>query len=178
MQVNESVRSRKPALQNACAPKSVRSKKRAHKKECAQKSVRTKKECAQKKRALVIRFARYSKEQMCSELAYEWTQDLTNHLKRFAMPLHDPEPLDTIDILDEDLEVTKYEEGQLHNLGQFLALEPKVDKLNETLAINVTLLVRLLRTTYHWQRFFSNGILSMYHTCGQALPMAIFDVST
>ena len=147
-------------------------RKRALKKACAQKSVRS------KKRALVTRFSRYSKEQMCSELAYEWTQDLTNHLKRFAMPLHDPEPLDTIDILDEDLEVTKYEEGQLHNLGQFLALEPKVDKLNETLAINVTLLVRLLRTTYHWQRFFSNGILSMYHTCGQALPMAIFDVST
>ena len=161
----------------------MRSKKRALKKACAQKSVPLKKECPQKsvrskKRALVTRFARYSKEQMCSELAYEWTQDLTNHLKRFAMPLHDPEPLDTIDILDEDLEVTKYEEGQLHNLGQFLALEPKVDKLNETLAINVTLLVRLLRTTYHWQRFFSNGILSMYHTCGQALPMAIFDVST
>ena len=125
-----------------------------------------------------VEFLFHSKEQMCNELAYEWTQDLTNHLKRFAMPIHDPEPLDTIDILDEDLEVTKYEEGQLHNLGQFLALEPKVDKLNETLAINVTLLVRLLRTTYHWQRFFSNGILSMYHTCGQALPMAIFDVST
>ena len=120
---------------------------------------------------------RCSKDQMCEELALEWSQDLVNHLKRFSMPLHDPEPLENIDILDEDSEKTQYESGQLHNLGQFLALEPKVEKVNETLSVDLTLLVRLLRTSYHWQRFFSHGILSMYHTCGQALPMAIFDVS-
>ena len=36
---------------------------------------------------------------------------------------------------------------------------------------------RLLRTSYVWQNFFSDGILSMYHTCsGQHLPNTIFDV--
>ena len=51
------------------------------------------------------------------------------------------------------------------------------DDINTTFYIDITLKFRLLRTTYLWKYFFSNGILSMYHTCGQDLPFTYFDVS-
>ena len=51
------------------------------------------------------------------------------------------------------------------------------DDINTTFYIDITLKFRLLRTTYLWEYFFSNGILSMYHTCGQDLPFTYFDVS-
>ena len=49
--------------------------------------------------------------------------------------------------------------------------------INATFIIDVMLKFRLLRTTYLWKHFFSNGILSMYHTCGQDLPFTVIDVS-
>ena len=51
------------------------------------------------------------------------------------------------------------------------------DDINTTFYIDITLKFRLLRTTYLWEYFFSSGILSMYHTCGQDLPYTYFDVS-
>ena len=119
------------------------------------------------------------------ELAKEWTQDLTNHVKRFTMPNHDPQPLDDIDIIDEDEdELMKYDNGKLFNLGQFLWLDPVIgeksceyEDCEDTFIVNVTLVVRLLRTSFDWQYYFSDGTLRMYHTCGQKLPRAIFDVS-
>ena len=55
--------------------------------------------------------------------------------------------------------------------------EAEIDsELPDIFLVNVTLNFRLLRTSYVWQNFFSDGILSMYHTCGQNLPITIFDV--
>lgn len=120
-----------------------------------------------------------SAHKLCTNLATEWAQDVTAHVARFALPYQDPKTLDPIDILvDEGEEESKrYADGKLHHLKRFQLNVSEAVKINETQAfcINVTLQFRLLRTSYVWQNFFSNGILSMYHTCGQPLPMAIFD---
>ena len=35
---------------------------------------------------------------------------------------------------------------------------------------------RLLRVAYEWESFLMKGILSMYHTCGNDLPVALINV--
>ena len=35
---------------------------------------------------------------------------------------------------------------------------------------------RLLRVSYEWESFLMKGILSMYHTCGNDLPVALINV--
>ena len=86
-----------------------------------------------------------------------------------------------IEIEDEE-EIKIYDDGKLHHLKRFEAniTEAVYDEeaeQSDILRVNVTLNFRLLRTSYVWQNFFSDGILSMYHTCsGQHLPITIFDV--
>ena len=92
---------------------------------------------------------------------------------------NDPVDLASLDISEEGKnEVEVYAAGQLKNLrsseGQVSGIEVKDD---HTL-VNITVRVRLLRTSYLWtSSFFTEGILSMYYTCGQKLPLAIFKVS-
>ena len=100
---------------------------------------------------------------------------------RFALPYQDPKTLGPIDIEDEEDkdETKRYEEGKLHHLKRFETNVTGVEQIEKTsvLKINVTLRFRLLKTTYVWQNFFRDGVLSMYHTCGEPLPVTIFDVS-
>ena len=92
---------------------------------------------------------------------------------------NDPVDLASLEISEEGKnEVEVYAAGQLKNLrsaeGQVSGIEVKDD---HTL-VNITVRVRLLRTSYLWtSSFFTEGILSMYYTCGQKLPLAIFKVS-
>ena len=117
-----------------------------------------------------------STHQLCPALATEWAQDVTKHVARFALPYQDPKTLEPIDIEQEEETTKRYEDGKLHHLKQFESNITGLELVNQTLRINVTLKFRLLRTSYVWKNFFSDGILSMYHTCGEPLPMAIFDV--
>ena len=43
--------------------------------------------------------------------------------------------------------------------------------------ISVDVRFRLFRVAYHWDSFLMQGILSMYHTCGERLPMTMVHVS-
>lgn len=109
-------------------------------------------------------------------MATEWAQDVTRHVARFALPYQDPKSLDPIDI-EDDQDTKIYQDGKLHHLKRFETNVTGIEALNETYLVNITLQFRLLRTSYVWKNFFSDGILSMYHTCGTPLPMTIFDVS-
>merc|ERR1712001_557270 len=100
-----------------------------------------------------------------------------------------PKVVPSFDINDGGT-VRRYSEGKIHNLNLFttnvtehhfeidsgLKMENSSeeiienDDINTTFYIDITLKFRLLRTTYLWEYFFSSGILSMYHTCGQDLP--------
>ena len=122
-----------------------------------------------------------SANELCPALAMQWTQDVVKHVSKFLLPYKDPKTLDSIEIEDEE-EIKIYDDGKLHHLKRFEAniTEAVYDdeaEQSDILRVNVTLNFRLLRTSYVWQNFFSDGILSMYHTCsGQHLPITIFDV--
>jgi len=116
--------------------------------------------------------------EFCPALATKWAEDITTHVSKFVMPYQDPKSLEPIEIIDDEEDIKKYDDGKLHHLKQFEASieEAEVDsELPDIFLVNVTLNFRLLRTSYVWQNFFSDGILSMYHTCGQNLPITIFD---
>lgn len=114
-----------------------------------------------------------SKRRMCEALAKEWAKDVTDHAARFTLPYQDPKFLPPIDVMDEDRR-RRYEEGKLHHLSKFETNVTEMESNQSYNVVNVTLRFRLLRTSYLWHSFFSHGILSLYHTCGQRLPIAIF----
>jgi len=114
--------------------------------------------------------------QLCVEFAQEWAEDVTRIAIENSLRYNDPVDLASLEISEEGKnEVEVYAAGQLKNLrsaeGQVSGIEVKDD---HTL-VNITVRVRLLRTSYLWtSSFFTEGILSMYYTCGQKLPLAIF----
>ena len=116
-------------------------------------------------------------------MAKEWAQDVTNHVARFSLPYQSPKILPNMEIQieDEEDEVRKYSEGKLHHLNRFTTNVTDVEMVtlnNITYYLmDISVDFRLLRTTYLWQNYFRNGLLSMYHTCGVSLPLTIFDVS-
>ena len=125
----------------------------------------------------------YSRKNLCIEMAKEWAQDVTNHVARFSLPYQSPKVLPNMEIQieDEEDEVRKYSEGKLHHLNRFTTNVTDVEMVtlnNITYyLVDISVDFRLLRTTYLWQNYFKNGLLSMYHTCGVSLPLTIFDVS-
>lgn len=75
-------------------------------------------------------------------------------------------------------EVEVYAAGQLKNLRSAEGQVSGIEVMDDHTLVNITVRVRLLRTSYLWtSSFFTEGILSMYYTCGQKLPLAIFKVS-
>lgn len=58
----------------------------------------------------------------------------------------------------------------------YSVLNVEMDRTGANWEVNITLQVRLLKISYTWNSFFSQGLLSAYHTCGQNLPLAIFKV--
>ena len=44
--------------------------------------------------------------------------------------------------------------------------------------ITIDIRFRLLRVAYQWKSFLMEGILSMYHTCGNRLPLTLIHVSS
>eukprot|EP00095_Tigriopus_kingsejongensis_P010964 snap_masked-scaffold129_size324999-processed-gene-2.2 protein:Tk10964 transcript:snap_masked-scaffold129_size324999-processed-gene-2.2-mRNA-1 annotation:"hypothetical protein SPN3US_0162" len=111
---------------------------------------------------------------MCAQLAQEWISDVANHTRSHYLRYHDPEFLPPIDIRwRENRRI--YEQGRLLRLSQVQLHQTQVLQLdNGTLEVSVTLNVRMIRVSYWWQSFFTHGMLSLYHTCGEELPIAIF----
>lgn len=114
---------------------------------------------------------------MCQQLAWDWIHDVAEHAKSHSLRYHDPEFLPPLDIRWDDNRRV-YEQGRLLRLSQVSLNETNIRNSSDTsLEISLVLHVRMLRITYWWQSFFTNGLLSLYHTCGENLPLAIFRVS-
>ncbi|TRY79983.1 hypothetical protein TCAL_05143 [Tigriopus californicus] len=111
---------------------------------------------------------------MCEQLARDWIVDVAEHAKSHSLRYHDPEFLPPLDIRWEDNRRV-YEQGRLLRLSRVNLNETSINNSsNSSLEISLVLHLRMLRITYWWQSFFTNGLLSLYHTCGENLPLAIF----
>lgn len=114
--------------------------------------------------------------QLCVEFAQEWAEDVTKTAIENSLRYNDPVDLDSLAISEDGKdEVEVYEAGQLKNLRSASGEVSEIEVMDDHTVVNITVRVRLLRTSYLWtSSFFTQGILSMYYTCGQKLPLAIF----
>jgi len=114
--------------------------------------------------------------QLCVAFAEEWANDVVEHALKHSLRYSDPEPLPSIAVREDqdDEKVEYYEDGRLNNLKHAKGHVSGVEIKDDHTIVNITLQFRLLRTSYLWHAYFTHGILSMYYTCGQPLPIAIF----
>ena len=58
----------------------------------------------------------FRRQTLCTEMAKEWANDVSNHVSRFTLPYENPKILPSITIKDGD-STRKYSEGKLYNLN-------------------------------------------------------------
>ena len=122
-----------------------------------------------------------NERRLCSQLAAEWLLVLSNAALDRRIRRRDPDFLPNIDLrfsrLTEKNKRRKYERGEFHGLSRTKFVGLPIIKILSTgqLKARLDFKIRLPKVSFSWEGFFSHGILSLYHTCGQDLPTAIFN---
>ena len=115
----------------------------------------------------------------CEQFAREWTDDVVDYVIEHSLTHNDPQYLPPVKVYTDGDEMI-YEEGRLSNIRNAVGEVRNVSvRENQTdfLTVEIVFKFRLLRSSYLWHNFISKHTLSMYYTCGQNLPLAIFNVS-